>query len=258
MSRRVNPAALQELAGTMGVDPLVLERDWVLTEIVFHLAQTSGAHLVLKGGQALRHVYGSERFSKDVDYVARRRLEFEELRDRLNIRYPRLRTPGQPSGPTKFGLTIRPIAYVGPLNVRGTVEVEVSFREDIILPPVSLDYQSLFRDTFPVIVMNLTEMVAEKVRALYQRGNPRDLYDLWFVFSQLDQPIDGDAVARLVPAKFTLVSGGWKRQRLYDRIRANEADWQEGLRYLVAEQPAFDDALSTVEDALRVIIANVR
>jgi len=39
---------LLELAGTIGVDPLVLERDWVLTEIVFHLAQTSGAHLVLK------------------------------------------------------------------------------------------------------------------------------------------------------------------------------------------------------------------
>jgi len=106
--------------------------------------------------------------------------------------------------------------------------------------------------------MNLVEMVAEKVRALYQRGNPRDLYDLWFVFSQLDQPIDGDAAARLVPAKFTLVSGGWKRERLYDRIRVNEADWQEGRRYVVAEQPAFDDALSTVENALRVIIANVR
>ncbi len=82
MSGTFNPAALQEMAEELDIEPLVLERDWVLTEIIHHLAQQPvGQDLVLKGGQALRHVYGSERFSKDVDYVARRRVEFAELRD---------------------------------------------------------------------------------------------------------------------------------------------------------------------------------
>ncbi len=53
MSGRMNLATLQEMAEEVCVEPLVLERDWVLTEIVYHLArQPVGSELVLKGGQA--------------------------------------------------------------------------------------------------------------------------------------------------------------------------------------------------------------
>ena len=253
MTRPVNPAMLQETAEALGVDPLFIERDWVLTEIVFHLAQRPEHRLVLKGGQALRHIHGSDRLSKDVDYVSSHRLDFEMLRQHLAIRYPRLRLPTQPTGPTKYGLTVRPITYIGPLNVQGTVEVEISYREDVILNPRPLLYNSPFRDPFPVAVMDPHEMVAEKVRALYQRGNPRDLFDLWFLYSLPDTIVDAHTVARLVPMKFRLVGGGWRRERLYDRIRANEEEWQRALHLLVTTLPTFDDALATVEAALRPI-----
>jgi predicted nucleotidyltransferase component of viral defense system len=252
--RPINPAVLQETAEALGVDPLFLERDWVLTEIIFQLAQHPEHHLVLKGGQALRHIYGSDRLSKDVDYVSSRRLDFAELREHLTIRYPRLRLPTQPAGPTRYGLTVRPITYTGPLNVPGSVEVEISYREDVVLTPHSLLYHSPFRDPFPVTVMDLREMVAEKLRALYQRGNPRDLFDLWFIYSMSGTTVEAHTVAHLVPAKFRLVGGGWRRERLYDRIRANAGEWQRALQLLVTTLPAFDDALATVEVALRPVI----
>jgi uncharacterized protein len=254
----VNPAVLQEMAQSMGVDPLFVERDWVLTEIVFHLAQHPEPGLVLKGGQALRHIHGSDRLSKDIDYVSSRRLDLEELRQQLNIRYPRLRLPAQAAGPTKYGLTVRPISYTGPLNVPGTVEVEISYREDVVLDPIPMPFHSLFRETFPVIAMDLHEMVAEKMRALYQRGNPRDLFDLWFIYSLPEQAIDPHVVAKLIPTKFRLVSGGWRRERLYDRIRVNEGDWNQALRLLVVTLPSFDEALSTVEVSLRPIMQLIR
>jgi len=261
MSGRMNPATLQELAEDAGVDPLVLERDWVLTEIIYHLThQPVGRDLVLKGGQALRHIYGSERFSKDVDYVARRRVDFAELRDLLTIRYPTLRPPATPPTSTKFGLKIDPISYTGPLRSPGMVEVEVSFREEVQLPVRDMEYKSPFRAPFPVAVMDLHEMVAEKVRAMVQRGNSRDLYDLWFIFSQIDARVDDGTVARLIPRKFTppLVSRGWRRDALYTNIRANEADWDDRLRDLVVDPPTFDDALDVVERALRPIVNRVR
>lgn len=262
MSGQINPATLQEMAEEVGIEPLVLERDWVLTEIVYHLAQQPvGQDLVLKGGQALRHVYRSERFSKDVDYVARRRVDFAELRDLLTIRYPtRLRPPVAPPLSTKFGLKIDPISYTGPLRVPGTVEVEVSFREDIQLAARPMDYISLFREPFPVAVMDLHEMVAEKVRAMVQRGNPRDLYDLWFIFSRIDVSLSNETVARLLPLKFAppLVSKGWRKQDLYTTIRAKESDWENALRVLVVDPPSFDEALDVVERALRPIIGKVR
>lgn len=252
--RPVNPAILQETAEALEVDPLFLERDWVLTEIIFHLTQIPEQPLVLKGGQALRHLYGSGRLSKDVDYVSSRRLDFEELRQHLQIRYPRLRLPAQAAGPTKFGLTVRPITYTGPLNVPGSVEVEISYREAVILEPRPLLYSSPFRDPFPVSAMDVHEMVAEKMRALYQRGNPRDLFDLWFIYSSPGVTVEARTVAPLVPTKFRLVGGGWRRERLYERIRANAGEWQRALHLLVAAPPPFDDALSTVEAALRPVI----
>lgn len=202
MTNPVNPAILQEIAQTVGVDPLAIERDWVLTEIVFHLAQRPEPGLVLKGGQALRHMYGSDRLSKDIDYVSSRRLDLDELRQHLAIRYPRIRVPSHPAGPTKYGLTVRPITYTGPLNVPGTVEVEISYREDVVLDPVSMLYHSPFREPFPVMVMDLHEMVAEKMRALYQRGNPRDLFDLWFIYALSGQVVDPHVVAGLTPRSF--------------------------------------------------------
>jgi predicted nucleotidyltransferase component of viral defense system len=261
VSRHVNPAMLQEMAEEFGVDPLVLERDWVLTEIIYHLAQQPiGQDLVLKGGQALRHVYGSGRFSKDVDYAARRRVDFADLRDLVTIRYPALRPPVAPPQSTRFGLKIDPISYTGPLRVPATVEVEVSFREHIQRPALTMDYISPFREPFPVAVMDLHEMISEKVRAMVQRGNPRDLYDLWFIFSRIDSPISDEVVARLIPLKFTppLVSKGWRPQELYTKIRSQGGAWTSALTVLVAEPPTFDEALDVVEKAMRPIVNRIK
>lgn len=35
VSEPLSPTTLQDLADDLGIDPLVLERDWVLTEIIF-------------------------------------------------------------------------------------------------------------------------------------------------------------------------------------------------------------------------------
>lgn len=211
--------------------------------------------LVLKGGQALRHAYGSKRLSKDVDYVARRRIEFEDLHDALQIQQPRIRLPEAPEGRTQYGFKVRPIAYRALVTHEGTVELEVSFRGDLVIPPDSVPFITPFRPSFPVQVMVLDEMVSEKVRALYQRGNPRDLYDLWFVFTQPDLPLDPARISALVPAKFheRFVRRGWNRSALYEKIEAGASTWAETMRALVAEFPDFDEALMTVQKALRFL-----
>lgn len=130
MSGGITAAFLQDLAQEVGVAPVFLEKDWVLTEII-HACATGPYRdeLVLKGGQALRHIYGSERLSVDVDYVARqRRIEVADLIATLAIRQPRLDLPPAPAGPTRYGLSIRPIRYRSPLGIRDSrVELEVSF-----------------------------------------------------------------------------------------------------------------------------------
>ncbi len=250
----LNGAQLIDLAEQLGVDPIALEKDLVLTLIIREYATGPlGEQLVLKGGQALRHIYGSARLSKDADYVARRRIEFADLRAAFRVRFPKITFPGTPEGLTRHGFKVRPIQYRGPLERNDRVEMEVSFREDLVLEPDRATYRSPFCPPFDILVMRANEMVAEKVRAMYQRGQPRDLYDLWFLFTHPQVQIDDSVVAELIPYKFKpgLVAGGFDRSRLYDRIRGNEHTWDDTLRDLVPEYPSFDDALVTVERRLR-------
>lgn len=98
-------------------------------------------------------------------------------------------------------------------------------------------------------------MVAEKIRALYQRGNPRDLYDLWFIFTHLGERIDRRQVALLLPDKFRppLVAGGWNKGRLYDRLQTERPTWDSTLRSIVSQPLPFDEALTVVERELRFL-----
>lgn len=82
---------------------------------------------------------------------------------------------------------------------------------------------------------------AEKVRAMVQRGNPRDLYDLWFIFSGLDTPLDSETVARLIPHKFAcpLVSKGWRQQDLYTTIWTKEPERDTAFSVLVVDPPLY-------------------
>jgi predicted nucleotidyltransferase component of viral defense system len=261
LSGPINRARLEERADELGADPVYLEKDFVLTEIIHSYATGDLAdQLVLKGGQALRHVHGSPRLSTDVDYVARRRLDFDELRAALNIRYPRLTVPGEPVGRTQRGFKVTPITYRGPLGNSDRVELKVSFRDDLVLPPDTVAYQSPFYDPFPVMVMRIEEMVAEKLRALYQRGNPRDLYDLWFIFTSPAIAVEAAGVVDLLSRKFDpeFVASGWNRERLYARIEQQATQWDRLLSGVAPDRPPYEEALLEVQRALRFLPNRVR
>jgi len=84
----VNRFTLQTLADELGVQVAFVEKDFVLSQVVYHYAHSELAEqFILKGGQALRHIYRSPRLSKDVDFVATRRIEFGDLPSLMEIRY---------------------------------------------------------------------------------------------------------------------------------------------------------------------------
>src|SRR5207248_1706136 len=201
----VNRFTLQALADELGIQVAYVEKDFVLTQVVYHYAHSDLAdEFILKGGQALRHIYRSPRLSKDVDFVAKRRIEFDDLPTLMDIRYPRLHMPERPVGRTRRGFKLDPIEYrsISTGGGQDNIAIEISFRDDLVLPADVKSFDGHFIEPFPVQVMNVNEMVAEKCRALYQRGNPRDLYDLWYLFGAAGPvaEIDPAQVTELIPA----------------------------------------------------------
>lgn len=92
--------------------------------------------------------------------------------------------------------------------------------------------------------------------ALNQRGNPSDLYDLWYLFGGSGPlaEVDSDQVAELIPMKFKreFVASGWEYARLYGRMLEEEKTWPT-LADLIPDPPPLDEALDLVQKALHFL-----
>jgi len=251
-------ARLVQLAAECGVPVDYLERDYVLTIVLGQIARTPelGDQLVLKGGLALHHIYSSQRMSVDMDFTAERRLDPGLLCDAVeSIRALRMRMP-QTIGPTRHSLTLTPVTYIGPRGVASHFDIEISYRESVILSPRVVPFVSPFCDPFDVRVMQIEEIVAEKMRALYQRAKPGDLYDLFFILDNPTLNCDLGQTSRLLPTKFALVAGNkWRRARFFKRLEERAAQietlWESALAdVILGELPPLDDAIAAVQRRL--------
>jgi len=254
---RLSYARLVQLAAERGMPVDYLERDYVLTIVLRQIARLPelGDQLVFKGGLALHHIYGSHRMSVDMDFTAERRLDPDLLCDTVKaIRAFRIRMP-QPIGPTRHSLTLTSVAYVGPRGVESHFDIEISYRETVILPPRTVPFVSPFCAPFDVRVMQIEEIVAEKMRALYQRAKPGDLYDLFFILDSPTLNCDLEQTSRLLPTKFALVAGKWRRARFFKRLEERAAQieplWESALAdVILGELAPFDETIAAVQRRL--------
>lgn len=173
-------------------DKLVAERDIVLTYALRALLDDGVMrYLAFKGGTCLRKlVFGSSgRFSEDLDFtldtdrpdddvlielVAVFNAEHHGIRFIFDDYY-------KTDGDTSFG---GDVLYRHAWNDAGRFRLQVSLRERPTLPVVeaAMQHQGYFDqlefDVFELRSLDVVEMIAEKVRAAYQRVKVRDLYDL--------------------------------------------------------------------------------
>ena len=90
-------------------------------------------------------------------------------------------------------------------------------------------------------------MVAEKVRAAFQRSKVRDLYDLHRFATT---PFDGEVLRRLVVLKLWQVRDPFDPDRFFEHIRGSDYDWED-LRRLIraADRVDADQSVASVESS---------
>lgn len=154
--------------------------------------------LIFKGGTALHHTYLPQlRFSEDLDFSSNQKpLTLEEVRaifepyEFLSVKKEYM------SGAT---IKIERLLYTGPLNHANSLKVEIDFLQNVVLPPKEMDYHNEFGINTKVRVMDLREIIAEKIRAMNDRVRYRDFYDFTMICLKLD--IDLGEVLELVRRK---------------------------------------------------------
>jgi predicted nucleotidyltransferase component of viral defense system len=180
--------SLRRMAGEKKLDVSMLEKDYVLGWILYAISSSSlSSKLAFKGGTALSKVYfpNNWRLSEDLDFTLLDGTDWKTIIDSLKNEIPKI---VQNSVGIKVSLRPKPhtnpdylqakMKYIGPVSPN-TIKVEITrekFVGEVVTNPVpkKFDYPN-----FSANVYSIETIIAEKIRAIIERGYIRDYYDVW-------------------------------------------------------------------------------
>ncbi len=132
--------------------------------------------LVFKGGTALHHTYLPQlRFSEDLDFTATSAVTLEEIK-RVLAAYDFLEV--KEYFESDFTIKINRLKYVGPLVNPNSLKIEIDHAQNVVLPALDREYRNIYGVLTMVRIMDLREILAEKIRAASGRARHRDFYDI--------------------------------------------------------------------------------
>jgi len=163
------------------------EKDYVQHWLLTFLAR-SGFTAAFKGGTALQKAYGLPRYSEDLGFTlveGGENPDFESAGAFLSSAgFSGIQWKTRENGlSVAVKMRYRGPLYNGKNASEGTVAVEISKREKVLLKPVAAEISPPYPDLLPyeALVLDKAEIAAEKIRALLTRSSARDLFDLHFL-----------------------------------------------------------------------------
>ena len=170
----------------------MVEQDLVISRAITSLYQDSLIRdsLVFRGGTALNKLYldPPSRYSEDIDFVQRRKEPIGQVVGRVKD----LLQPWLDTG--KWRVTERGtkiiFRYQDIEGSKAKLKVEINTTEHFhALPLVTMPFavdSEWYSGECNLITYSLEELIATKLRALYQRRKGRDLFDLWHVLKHVE------------------------------------------------------------------------
>ncbi|MBK8733810.1 MAG: nucleotidyl transferase AbiEii/AbiGii toxin family protein [Actinomycetales bacterium] len=173
-----------------------VEQDLLLSRAICAIATDPylGQELVFRGGTAFHKLFLPEphRYSEDLDYVRTSASGIGPLTSALTQLGQLLGFEARTRLSQHPKILWRTTATTG-VSLRLKIEVNTHERSPalpLVRHPHSV-VSSWWSGEADVLIFQPAELVATKIRALYQRSKGRDLYDLWLALTQLDlEPTD--------------------------------------------------------------------
>jgi predicted nucleotidyltransferase component of viral defense system len=209
----ITPADIVERVTEWQLTPEVIEKDYVLGWLLWGIGDDPvlGHSWVFKGGTCLKKCYiETYRFSEDLDFTVLPGGPYvpEEIEPHLLALLARV------SDASGINFAVRPpllklrpgglsvegrVYYTGPRGAAAArVKLDITANETVVRPPVLRDIRHPYPDALPgparVRCYSFEELFAEKLRAMAQRGRPRDLYDIVNLFRRNDLRLYPDEI----------------------------------------------------------------
>ena len=238
-----------------------VEQDLLLSRLMIEIARDDylGAELALRGGTTMHKLYLSppRRYSEDLDYVRSTAGGIGQLTGAVTAIGVRLGMR------VSTRLSVHPKIYLRAAftasprqTMRVKVEVnthELSPTEKVISVPFRIS-SMWFSGGTNIRTFGIEELLASKIRALYQRSKGRDLFDLWLGLTQMSvRPMDiAQCFARYRPEGYTQPLAIQNLRR-----KVADPDFREDLRPLVSAWPQGYDVEHAAEHIALQLLALV-
>ncbi|MCG6987615.1 MAG: nucleotidyl transferase AbiEii/AbiGii toxin family protein [Gemmatimonadetes bacterium] len=236
------------------------EACFVLLAILARLAsdEESFVHrIALKGGILMAGELRSSRASADIDATTGRGLRIDPGRVVGDLRRAGrefgVRLEGSPDR-TMGGLIVR--FRFDSLTDAGTAKLEVSVREDLVFAvrDAFFDVSELGLQPFTLPAVAEVELVAEKLRTLVQRAQPRDLFDLHLYLTESGWNLPPADLRRAVDAKLSITRHKrWRSGLWRSNLEEIESTWETTMTSWIRPNrlPAFKHVVQDIARQLR-------
>jgi predicted nucleotidyltransferase component of viral defense system len=246
----ISVGELKRLAAKQKVALGIVDKDYALTWVLYGLSTIeSKKHFVFKGGTALRKIYFQDwRYSEDLDFTLSKKFNDDELREiieEINAFLSKnvgiiINIKSLHSNPEYTQIKIQ---FLGPLNNKNTIKLDLSFNEPIILTPNNKEIHSEYSDKekHNLLTYPLEEILAEKTRSILQRAKTRDYYDVWKILKLHHNKINVKLFQEVLTKKCQIKDLDFDKEKLFssERIQPAKEHWEKSLAHQISDLPDF-------------------
>ena len=272
----ISKAELSKKAKEWNIRFDIVEKDFCIGWLLKGVAEEPRfkKYLIFKGGTALRKCYFQDhRFSEDLDFTALNELARENLdstfsnickrvSDESGCEFQLLSFEQSREVPEEEAYEAR-ISFRGPTqpqNVKPVIKVDLTFYEQVVLPPLSKTIIHPYSDAFQtkVLVYSLEEILAEKLRAiLQQKGRiprPRDFYDVWALLKIHYERMELKEIRETFLKKCRFKNVSFRsNEDFFDAVllQKNKSAWESSIGRQVHALVSFDQVIQELKIKLQ-------
>ena len=235
---------LDEIAATKGFSKKLIAKDYVLTELLFLLKDTS--NIYFKGGTALQKAFlHHSRLSEDIDFTITKSVKEIDSQIIKTLKDSKLFT-GISHDKEVEGFTRIVVGYSLFDEIKGEVFIDLNERAKLLLKPEKHAIEHFYETSIPAFSVNtlaLEEIIAEKLTAAITRNKPRDHFDIYQLIKAGHKINHGLAKQKCKAAgvEFSLL-------RVFNKAKTLKNRWDSDMVPLIAEEVEFTTVMRFLAD----------
>ncbi len=241
--KKVSQAKLNNIAGEKKFNIVYLEKDYYLTVLLYFLRNIKGLHF--KGGTALNKIFlNHQRLSEDLDFTSTKPID--EIKKEIVAAIKE-----HPDYFHKIGFEkqtpsySRIKAYYESEQPDSFVLIDVGTKASVLLKPESNKIPSFYEEIpeFFITTLNKDELIAEKIRTMFQRKKARDYYDAYFIITKkffIDK--------KILKRKLKEVGKEYKPEIIFKNANKVYSFWENEISSLTNKPIAYKTAIKTIAD----------